>query len=881
MQQRRATIRGAAATRGLRVALIATLLGGLFGIPATGAFAATGDEPTATPAATETSDATESTTAPEETSTTEPTETTPAEDDTASTDATTESNNAVTPNAIVSPMAVPTLECGDGYFYSVLSNGTVRKINANTSPATVTSEGRWGTNNSRVNGIGIGANGETMYAYERSSTNNARDIVRMLRWTSESGTWESIPNSANSATGSENSLVAGAVDLNTGMYVYGSYETQGNQVYLRLYVYNPTTNQHINIGRAGVGPTWSNSYSGYNGDIAFDASGNLYSVRASFVADNGNIQLSIGSISASDIEAAINAGSSNRNISATYTTTRTINNAPSGVNGIAFLQDGTVVLGDGSSAYQYDPTTWNRIRTITTDLGSGNSTSTDLASCASPATVTLLKDVAGRSDSSDQFNLTLRDSSQTGSVISTAPTTGSATGIQDVQVGPFPVQTGQVVAISESMASGSASTLADYTSSYQCVDETGATLASGNASQGTVTIPNRGGAAVVCTITNKPLVAAIKVTKTVQDSNGENDSLASGWAMTVSPTTGTLTPTATTQNTNSSGETNWKLRLGSATATSTITVTETQQDGYVFVSGQCVITSLDGTKSQPIVFDAESGTVPGVKAGDSVECGFVNKEQPTELTIVKDFDLQYGAPAVENDWTFTAAPTSGATLNYTSGEKKEVAAGTYAITELFRGGDASASGYELTSMTCEVDGTSMTITDGNVTVPENKAVTCTLVNTDKPGSVVWTKVDGNDNELGGSEWTLTGPDGAVTTITDCDAADASECAGPDRDPAPGKFSLQSLSWGTYTLVESAAPAGYLLDETEHTIVIGNGDGEQLEYDLGAITNDPRDGLEIPLTGGLGQDAFLFGGGGLLLLVGLVFGIRALRRRATS
>jgi hypothetical protein len=184
-------------------------------------------------------------------------------------------------------------------------------------------------------------------------------------------------------------------------------------------------------------------------------------------------------------------------------------------------------------------------------------------------------------------------------------------------------------------------------------------------------------------------------------------------------------------------------------------------------------------------------------------------------------------------------------------------------------------------MTCEVDGTSTTITDGNVTVPENKAVTCTLVNTDKPGSVVWTKVDGNDNELGGSEWTLTGPDGTVTTITDCDAADASECTGPDRDPAPGKFSLQSLSWGTYTLVESAAPAGYLLDETEHTIVIGNGDGQQLDYDLGAITNDPRDGLEIPLTGGLGQDAFLFGGGGLLLLVGLVFGIRALRRRATS
>lgn len=876
MQQRRATIRGATATRGLRVALIATLLGGLFGIPATGAFAATGDEPTATPAATETSDATESTTAPEETSTTEPTETTPAEDDTASTDATTESNNAVTPNAIVSPMAVSPLQCGDGYFYSVRNDGTVQRINAETGASTT--EGGW-TGRSSVNGLGIGANGETMYAYQRSG-NNVQNISTMLRWTAASGQWEAIPGSGNSIGGS-NGLVAGAVDLNTGLYVYGAYSSQGNTVYLNLYVYNPANNQHTYIGRTNVGSTWGGNYSGYNGDLAFDSSGNLYAVRASG-PNRSSIRMNITPVLYDDLAAAIASPSSSNTIPSTPGTIHTISNAPSGVNGIAFLPDGTVMLGDGTTASKYNPSTGVKIpNTSTLTISTTSNPSTDLASCASPATVTLLKDVAGRSDSSDQFNLTLRDSSQTGSVISTAPTTGSATGIQDVQVGPFPVQTGQVVAISESMASGSASTLADYTSSYQCVDETGATLASGNAAQGTVTIPNRGGAAVVCTITNKPLVAAIKVTKTVQDSNGENDSLASGWAMTVSPTTGTLTPTATTQNTNSSGATNWKLRLGSTTATSTITVTETQQDGYVFVSGQCVITSLDGTKSQPIVFDAESGTVPGVKAGDSVECGFVNKEQPTQLTIIKDFDLQYGAPAVENDWTFTAAPTSGATLNYTSGETKEVAAGTYAITELFRGGDASASGYELKSMTCEVDGTSTTITDGNVTVPENKAVTCTLVNTDKPGSVVWTKVDGNDNELGGSEWTLTGPEGTVTTITDCDAADASECTGPDRDPAPGKFSLQSLSWGTYTLVESAAPAGYLLDETEHTIVIGNGDGEQLEYDLGAITNDPRDGLEIPLTGGLGQDAFLFGGGGLLLLVGLVFGIRALRRRATS
>ena len=87
------------------------------------------------------------------------------------------------------------------------------------------------------------------------------------------------------------------------------------------------------------------------------------------------------------------------------------------------------------------------------------------------------------------------------------------------------------------------------------------------------------------------------------------------------------------------------------------------------------------------------------------------------------------------------------------------------------------------------------------------------------GAVTWTKVDGaNGPLLAGSAWTVVGPgaDGPSRVVTDCVAAG---CEGPDRDPIAGRFRLEGLLWGSYTVTESTVPEGYT-GVSEFTFTVG-------------------------------------------------------------
>lgn len=148
------------------------------------------------------------------------------------------------------------------------------------------------------------------------------------------------------------------------------------------------------------------------------------------------------------------------------------------------------------------------------------------------------------------------------------------------------------------------------------------------------------------------------------------------------------------------------------------------------------------------------------------------------------------------------------------------------------------------------------------------------------GSVVWQKTDAQGDRLGGSEWELVGPAGPgsqTDPVADCDEASAVDCTGPDRDPRPGFFLVEDLAWGDYTLVETQAPLGYVLDPTPHPFTIG-GTAPQQRVDLGSIVNERPAALIIPLTGGLGADWFLFGGGGILAALLALMAARAHRRK---
>lgn len=112
------------------------------------------------------------------------------------------------------------------------------------------------------------------------------------------------------------------------------------------------------------------------------------------------------------------------------------------------------------------------------------------------------------------------------------------------------------------------------------------------------------------------------------------------------------------------------------------------------------------------------------------------------------------------------------------------------------------------------------------TIPNTKIIT---------GTVSWTKVvegDADHTPLAGSEWKLTkkkDADGTADqswTVIDreSDQSTSSDTTWADTDTAPGKFTLEGLLPGTYTLVETQAPFGYNLNTTVYEFTVSNEDG---------------------------------------------------------
>jgi len=109
-------------------------------------------------------------------------------------------------------------------------------------------------------------------------------------------------------------------------------------------------------------------------------------------------------------------------------------------------------------------------------------------------------------------------------------------------------------------------------------------------------------------------------------------------------------------------------------------------------------------------------------------------------------------------------------------------------------------------------------------------------------------------------------------ITDCTEE---PCEGLDRDPAAGKFSIENLAWGDYTLAELLAPPGYQRDDTIHEFTV---QGEALQVELAAVVNEQQVGPNLPLTGGLGRDHVYLLGAGILILGLSVLGGRFWKTR---
>lgn len=523
--------------------------------------------------------------------------------------------------------------CAAGFVYSIAGNGQLRQVSPSNAVTAFGSPGASG----EFNGLGIGADGTQIYSYIRSG-----QTATVQRFDVTTGQWTSTGKSVTAGSGQTISgWVAGGVDLLSGDYYFGGFGTKSinnsNWTVFHVWKYDLVSDAISYSGYAQV----INSTGGLsNGDLAFNSSGDMLVVRGSGT-----------SVRIISINAASLASANGNLLDSAQSATK--DDTSDSVNGIAFDAAGKGFLGNGTDVTQYNMPGWTGGSSKTAGL----SDSTDLAGCSSPATIALYKNVNGeRVRTTDQFKLNLN--TVPAGMAETATTSGTETGIQDQKIGPLPTARGTVFTFNEEFV-GNGNNAADYVSKWACTidgqplsnsdNQTGATGTSG-----TVTIPTSGDA-VVCTITNAPLVANVTLHKEINTvANPAVWAAKPGWSVGVavaSSNNPTLTPNQPTQNTNAQGAASWEVRFANQTNSAEITVSEaTDVPGYEFESGVCTVRDLNGTLTSTVdIADPAATPISGVKAGDRVDCTFRNSEVPVSIVVNKQWVVNGGTPIAHVD----------------------------------------------------------------------------------------------------------------------------------------------------------------------------------------------------------------------------------------
>jgi hypothetical protein len=290
----------------------------------------------------------------------------------------------------------------------------------------------------------------------------------------------------------------------------------------------------------------------------------------------------------------------------------------------------------------------------------------------------------------------------------------------------------------------------------------------------------------------------------------------------------------------------------------------------------------------------------------------IQVEIPT-LTLVKSVNNtnagKYGA--APEGWTLSALTDAGAgvdavvpsrpfgppaTQGVVSKSTKDTAIvpGKYTLSEdvndsYRKDGKAYAyyGGYTAGSWTC-VDNANEPVTVGAnnlLTVNRDQHIVCTVVNTAKPGSIAWQKIDDSSAgaRLGGSEWSLASSD--VSGFTKKSVVD--DGTNDDAANQQGSLKVSGLAWGKYDLQETKAPLGYQLKSTVYSVSVlpDNQISTDASFTVqagenGKIKNSVVPVTALPLTGGHSARDWLIYGGGLGLLVvaaGASYLIRRKRR----
>lgn len=654
-----------------------------------------------------------------------------------------------------------------------------------------------------TNALGVYSDGST-YSYYFISTNLGSG-AKIYRYSYESTgdsasgslqTWNLSDLGFSLPTSPVPYVYRGGVDLSTGDYYFTVSAGDGRRL---QYIYQ----FDVSAGTLSLrGYIDSGGTDDASGDLAFDLQGNLYMV----VGQKNNTRLF--KITAADLAAATGGQIAADQVGGTISAASTAGSTW-GV-GIAYGNDG----------YLYITTTGGEVLKINPEDGSkvselalipnreGDSSETmqnntvDIASCTPPSTITVQKTINGRVGN-DQFALSAsKEIGETETSLGSWTTTftaGTETGSQEFTTDPLLIDPEATYTVGEV---GNTS----YDTSYACIDKLDSTwtMSGSGTSISLGSLSGSGSRAIVCAFTNTALTVPVTVAKQIVPSSGGTASPASGWEMAVTAADTTQTgytlaaPDTTGNITGSDGATDpWTVAFTSADDSATLKIAEALQDGY---SRQDLVCTQGGSTLTVSASD-EITVTPGA----SVLCTFTNEQTAGSVSVTKKdatsgaalagatFKLwldENGDGVVDSGDTLVGEKTTAGTEG--SATWSDLAWGTYLIEET-----VAPQGYDLPTETVKSVTVGATSLTHEVSFSDPR----------QDGSVSWSKVDGESEELlGGSVWTLAGPDGYSVEVTDNTGQE--DYDGLDTDTTAGEFTVVDLAWGSYTLTEKTAPAGY-------------------------------------------------------------------------
>ncbi|MCQ9341161.1 SpaA isopeptide-forming pilin-related protein [Corynebacterium phoceense] len=644
-------------------------------------------------------------------------------------------------------------------------------------------------------------------------------------------------------------------------WIKGHYEKVPDTVETRfqLFSYDSDSQQVAHLGYVVVDTEESTAtFDSPNGDLAFDRNGNLYllyhngkSLVRVVPVTAGNIAKAESSAVTASGEAPMSAVNASKEIESQSVRDLQVPLEGKQFNGLAFGANGYMYVESSNTdaaptMTKIDPGTG--AVEMTTQLSSRWNFGTDLASCTDFPTIELKKDVVSRAKDTDQFTLEIIRSAEADGteniVVADATTRGDATGVQDQQAGPIPAVAGKKYRIRESGAVNEGSTdapanLARYMTDVQCINNESNTpvklsKVEGRSYEWEFTVPDTQLLSipiVSCTYTNE---ASADVAWSKVDAEAANDAddaasallAGSKWDLRAQGSNDVI---ATIEDYVCDGDaTECKKELAddvyediapkagefylTKLPYGTYTLTEIEApEGYKLLEDPIEFT-IDASNSAEGLYRINGGKVGNEKKKGTVTWSKVDAGDPQTALGGSEWTFTKG------DETFTVVDNVG--QNDYDGRDVNDVPGEFTVEDL----DFGEWTVEETKAPRDlhfVPGTKYSVTV-SPEKPNVQLTTSGKVENYKT-RLEWNKVgkdqDGETTTLRGSEWSLTGPDSDTKRdIKDCTAA---PCAteGHDLSVEPGKFSVDALKNGTYTLKETKAPQGYLVDDKEYTIVV--------------------------------------------------------------